>query len=210
MLCVNDEKLAKKALLLRSWGRTSTLFAESEKIENRFNIQTDGIPYDAKFVFEEIGYNLEPSEIGAAFGLVQLKKLEQNIEARVNNFNRHLDFFKKYEEFFILPKQHRESRTGWLAFPLTIRDNAPFTQRDFQVFFENRNIQTRTIFTGNILRQPAFKKIRCRTNHAGYPNADQVMRGGVLIACHHGLEKHHVDHVHETFHLFLKSKGIKA
>ena len=207
---MNDERLARKAMLLRSWGRASSLFVESEKIDNRFNIDVDGISYDAKFVFEEIGYNMEPSEIGAAFGLVQIEKLQQNIGARVKNFQHHVDFLKRYEEFFILPKQHPESRTGWLAFPITIRETAPFSRRDLQIFFEQRNIQTRTIFTGNILRQPGFKKIECRTNRSGYPNADQVMRGGVLIACHHGLEKCHMDHMHESFHLFLKSKGINV
>ena len=86
MLCVNDDELARRALLLRSWGRTSSLFVDSETIENRFNVELDGIPYDAKFMFEELGFNLEPSEMGAAFGLVQLDKLEQNVTAREDNF----------------------------------------------------------------------------------------------------------------------------
>ena len=74
MLCFNNKSLYQKAKLLRSWGRSSSLFDEnSEKIENRFNIKIDGIEYDKKFVFEEVGHNLEPSELGAAFGLVQLK-----------------------------------------------------------------------------------------------------------------------------------------
>jgi CDP-6-deoxy-D-xylo-4-hexulose-3-dehydrase len=71
---------------LRSWGRSSSLFVESEKIENRFNVEVDGIPYDAKFVFEEPGYNIEPSEMGAAFGLVQLSKLNQNIDLRTEHY----------------------------------------------------------------------------------------------------------------------------
>src|SRR3546814_8208817 len=75
-----------------------------------------------------VGYNLEPSEIGAAFGLVQLDKLDRNIAAREHNFKRQLDFFSRYEEWFILPRQMPASRTGWLAFPLTIRPDAPFTR----------------------------------------------------------------------------------
>ena len=79
-LAINDEKVMKKAKLLRSWGRSSSLFDEkSEAIENRFNVELDGIDYDAKFVFESIGYNLEGNELGASFGLVQLKNLDQNI-----------------------------------------------------------------------------------------------------------------------------------
>ncbi|HEY6192830.1 MAG TPA: DegT/DnrJ/EryC1/StrS family aminotransferase [Bacteroidota bacterium] len=210
MLCLNNDEFATRAKLLRSWGRSSSLFVESEKIENRFNVNLEGIPYDAKFVFSAIGYNFEPSEIGAAFGLVQLDHLEQNIDIRNRNFAAHLKFFGKYEEYLILPKQQPESRTGWLAFPLTIRNGAPFTRREFQIFFEERNIQTRTVFTGNILRQPGFAGINCRKNKAGYPNADQVMRGGVLLGCHHGLKQNQLDHIHETFRQFLQTRGLSV
>src|SRR3546814_3965325 len=96
MICINDDELGRRALLLRSWGRTSSLFVQSESIETRFNVELDGIPYDAKFLFEELGYNLEPSEIGAAFGLVQLDKLDRNIAAREHNFKRQPDFFSRY------------------------------------------------------------------------------------------------------------------
>uniref|UniRef100_UPI00321F795B DegT/DnrJ/EryC1/StrS family aminotransferase n=1 Tax=Legionella sp. TaxID=459 RepID=UPI00321F795B len=173
MLCVNEDRFASRAKLLRSWGRSSSLFVESEAIENRFNIQVDGIDYDAKFVFEALGYNLEPSEMGAAFGLVQLSKLPQNISAREQAFEQHLQFFSQYNDWFILPKQLPNSRTGLLAFPLTIKDSAPFSRKELQIFLEKRNIQTRTVFTGNILRQPGFSKIQRRESANGYPNADQ-------------------------------------
>lgn len=202
MLCMNDEALARRALLLRSWGRSSSLFPDSESVERRFNVELQGIPYDAKFVFEELGYNLEPSEMGAAFGLVQLAKLDANIAKREANFARHLNFFRQYEEWFILPRQLPESRTGWLAFPLTIRDNAPFTRRELQTWLEERDIQTRVVFTGNILRQPALANVEVRTNPAGYPVADAVMRGGVLLACHHGLEPAQIDYVQQCFEDF--------
>lgn len=202
MLCVNDDKFANYAKLLRSWGRSSSLFVESEKIENRFGVSVDDIPYDAKFVFEEAGYNLEPSELGAAFGLVQLSKLQDNIARRVLNFKKQNDFFKDYENWFILPKQTPGSYTGWLAYPLTLRDSAPFTRRELQIFLEKRNIQTRVVFTGNIIRQPGFKTINMRTAPDGYPEADKVMRGGILLACHHGLTNEMLAHVHESFRQF--------
>ena len=202
MICVDDDELARRALLLRSWGRTSSLFVESEKIENRFNVELDGFSYDAKFVFEELGYNIEPSEIGAAFGLVQLDKLEQNIVAREENFRRQLAFFQDYEDWFILPRQLQGARTGWLAFPLTIRADAPFTRREMQIFLEERDIQTRPVFTGNILRQPAMTNVEARTSAGGYPVADDVMRGGILLACHHGLDNAQIDFMHETFRSF--------
>lgn len=96
MLCVNEDAHYTRGKLLRSWGRSSSLFVESEKIENRFNVEVDGIPYDAKFVFEEPGYNVEPSEMGAAFGLVQLAKLQANIDARIRHYNQMRSFFEKY------------------------------------------------------------------------------------------------------------------
>ncbi len=205
MLCVNDDELARRALLLRSWGRTSSLFVESETIENRFNVELDGISYDAKFLFEELGYNLEPSEMGAAFGLVQLGKLDGNIAVREANFARQYEFFRQYEDWFHLPKQLPESRTGWLAFPLTIRPDAPFTRRDLQIWLETRDVQTRPVFTGNILRQPAMKHLAVNASPAGYPVADAVMKGGILLACHHGLTGEQIDFMHECFEEFART-----
>jgi CDP-6-deoxy-D-xylo-4-hexulose-3-dehydrase len=202
MLCVNREDWRDEARLLRSWGRSSSLFVESENPESRFNIELDGIPYDAKFVFSRIGYNLEPSEMGAAFGLVQLDRLQTNIESRISNFAAQRDFFRAYEEWFVLPRQLESARSGWLAFPLIVRGTAPFIRRDLQLFFEARGIQTRTVFTGNILRQPGFKNIVRREVPQGYANADDVMRGGMLLACHHGLSSEDIDYVHEQFLAF--------
>lgn len=202
MLCVNDDALADRARLLRSWGRSSSLFVDSESVAARFNVSLQGIPYDAKFVFEELGYNLEPSEVGAAFGLVQLDRLENNIALREKNFARHLAFFSRYEEWFVLPEQLPDARTGWLALALTIRDDAPFDRRALQIFLEERDIQTRVVFTGNILRQPAMANVESRTAPQGYPVADAVMRGGMLMACHHGLSDAQIDYVHACFEDF--------
>lgn len=205
MLCVNTEALYDRGRLLRSWGRSSSLFVESEKIENRFNVEIEGIPYDAKFVFEEPGYNIEPSELGAAFGNVQLDDLAHNINTRTENYRRMREFFAQYEEHFILPKQLPDSRTGWLAFATTVRETAPFIRRDMQIFLEKRNIQTRTVFTGNILRQPGFKNYEHKAAAGGYPEADKVMRGGMLLACHHGLNDAQISHVMESVTEFMKN-----
>lgn len=206
MLCMNNPEHYRKSRLLRSWGRSSSIFeaSNSEGIENRFNTNIDGIEYDAKFIFECIGYNLEGSEIGAAFGLVQLEDLERNIREREKNFNLQTKFLQQYEEFFILPKQTEGARTAWLAYPVIIKDSAPFTRKQFQIYLEQNNIQTRTVFTGNITRQPGFKNINMRKSKAGYGNADRVMKGGVLLACHHGLNADMVAHMHSTIDLFLK------
>jgi len=204
MVCFNDKKKYVKAKLLRSWGRSSSLFDEkSEKIENRFNIKLDGLQYDKKFVFEKIGHNLEPSELGAAFGLVQLKNLKSNLHKREINFKLHNKYFKKFSKYFILPKQLPLSKTGWLAYPITITENAPFTRTQMQVFLEKKNIQTRVVFTGNILRQPGFRKIKAKKDKKGYPEADKVMKNGILIACHHGLSKKMINHIHNSINEFI-------
>lgn len=204
MLCVNSEAYYNRGKLLRSWGRSSSLFVDSEKIENRFNVEIEGIPYDAKFVFEEPGYNIEPSEMGAAFGVVQLNKLKQNIDTRTAHYKTLRAFFEQYEEYFILPQQLPDSRTGWLAFAVTIRETAPFIRRDLQIFLEKRNIQTRTVFTGNITRQPGFKHLPYKAAKEGYPESDKVMRGGMLMACHHGLNDQQIAHMMESITLFMK------
>tara|TARA_Y100000816_G_C26054804_1_gene553391 strand:- start:134 stop:1345 length:1212 start_codon:yes stop_codon:yes gene_type:complete len=205
MVCFNDKKKYIKAKLLRSWGRSSSLFDEkSEKIENRFNIELDGIQYDKKFVFEKIGHNLEPSELGAAFGLVQLKKLKKNLQKREINFKLHTNYLKKYSKYFILPKQLPLSKSGWLAYPITITKDAPFTRTQLQIFLEKKNIQTRVVFTGNILRQPGFKNIKAKRNKSGYPEADKVMKNGILIACHHGLTSKMINHIHKSIDEFIK------
>jgi CDP-4-dehydro-6-deoxyglucose reductase, E1 len=206
MLCVNKEEHLNRGKLLRSWGRSSSLFVESESIENRFNVEVDGIPYDAKFVFEEPGYNIEPSEMGAAFGLVQLGKLASNIDLRTAHYTRLRKFFEQYEEFFILPNQLPNSRTAWLAMAVTIRDSAPFIRRDLQIFLEKRNIQTRTVFTGNILRQPGFKNCIHKASVNGYAESDKVMRGGMLMACHHGLNEIQLNHLMDSVTEFMKDK----
>ena len=207
MVCFNNKEQYIKAKLLRSWGRSSSLYDEnSEKIENRFNIKLDGIQYDKKFVFESVGHNLEPSELGAAFGLVQLKKLNFNLNKRQKNFDIHTKFLKKYVKYFVLPKQLAGSKSGWLAYPITIKNNALFTRTEMQIFLEKRNIQTRVVFTGNILRQPGFKNLKVKKNKKGYPEADKVMRNGILIACHHGLNDKMISHIHQSIDKFIYSK----
>ena len=205
MLCLNDSTMLERAKLLRSWGRSSSLYSatESEKVKHRFNVNLEGISYDRKFVFGEIGYNLEPSEMGAAFGLVQLKKLQHNIDSRILNCQKHIDFFQKYKKYFNLPKQIRGARTAWLAFALTISIDAPFSRKDFQIFLEENDVQTRPIFTGNILRQPGFSRINHKATEEGYPVADSVMQNGVLIACHHGLLDDDVEYMHDVIDSFM-------
>ena len=203
MVVTSDKKIADKCSLLRSWGRSSSLFVESEAIENRFNVHLDGIQYDAKFVFEELGYQLEPSEISAAFALVQLKKLDKNMELRNSHFNSHINFLSKYSNFFALPEQNPNAYTCWLAFPMIVKEEAPFSRTDMQIFLEKRNIQTRVVFTGNIIRQPMMKNVKHVGDADEFVNADRVMRQGILLACHHGLNEEMMSHLYKSIDLFI-------
>ena len=201
----NNKNFYEKAKLLRSWGRSSSLFDEnSETIENRFNVELDGIEYDAKFVFEEIGYNLEGSEIGASFGLVQLEKLDENIKIRQENFLRQTKFFSKFNKFFTVPEENSKCKTAWLAYPILIKNDAPFSRKEFQIYLEKNNIQTRVVFTGNILRQPMCKNIQKIVCDNGYENSDNVMRRGVLLPVHHGMTEEMFEKFFYVIELFLE------
>ena len=199
-LSLNDSKLYNKAKIIRSWGRLSSLVSNENK--SRFNFKLGNFFYDKKFVFTEMGYNLEPSEIGAAFGLVQLKKLKRNIKIRVKNFYLHYDFFKKYSNFFIMPEIDPKIYTGFLAYPLILKEDCSFKRKHLQIFLEKNKIQTRPIFTGNILSQPAFQYLK-KFNKTKYSNADLITKNGILLGLHHGLTKHQIDYMHNKVKSFL-------
>jgi len=199
IVCFNDYELYRKAKLLRGWGRSSATLNESESINKRFNIKVSGIDYDAKYVFSEMGYNFLPSEISATFAIEQLKKLNDNIKIRNRNFTKLISFFKKYENLFELPESYNKVKTPWLAFPLVIKKNKIFNRKNLQIYLEKNNIQTRTIFTGNILKQPVMKN-RIYKKHKNCDHvANNVMKNGILIGCHHGMTINDVDIICKVF-----------
>ena len=204
MFLTNDKKIYERAKVLRSWGRMSTLYKDSENIKNRLNIKLRGYDYDKKFVFSEIGYNFEPSEIGASFGLVQLKKFKNFNMIRNKNFNLHLNFFKIYKDYFLVPKVEKNTKTNFLAYPIIIKENKKFTRKKLQIYLENHKIQTRPIFTGNILRHPAFKSLINNRNKINqFKNSDYIMRNGILIGCHQGLKKFDINYIHKKISEFI-------
>ncbi len=209
MIMVDNPEWAERLVVLRGWGRRSSLFGEkhnSELLKNRFQGKLHGIPYDNKFIFSEVGYNFLPLELSSAFALEQYKKLPRFLKERKENFNSILEFFKGYEQYFILPKQTPKTDTAWLAFALIIKDNAPFDRMELVTFLEERNIQTRPIFTGNIMKQPGFEKIAKRQIIKDYTNTERIMRGGFLIACHQGLNEQQIKYLKTTFKEFLDLK----
>ena len=206
--CFNDYNLYQNAKLLRGWGRSSATFNESEKIEDRFDVKISGIQYDKKYIFSELGYNFLPSEISAAFAIEQIKKLENNILLRDRNFNYLKKFFENYSKYFKLPETYPKVRTPWLAFPLVIKKNKKFNRREMQIFYEKNNVQTRTIFTGNILRQPLMKNLKYRSHKNTALIADDVMKNGILLGCHQALSKNDLKRMCDLFLKFAKTKGI--
>ena len=204
MFLTDDKKLFERAKVLRSWGRMSTLIADSENIKKRLDIKLKGYDYDKKFVFSEIGYNFEPSELGASFGIVQIKRFNQFSKIRVRNFNLHKKFFNNLKNFFITPKINKNVKTNFLAYPIILKNNKYFKRKDLQIFLEKNNIQTRPIFSGNILRHPAFKKVVSKRNKINsFKNSDYIMKNGILIGCHQGLSLKHMTHIHKKIDKFL-------
>ena len=150
-----------------------------------------------------MGYNFLPSEISATFALEQLKKLKNNIHIRNKNFDYLKKFFGKYDKYFNLPEQYNGIKTPWLAFPLVIKKNKKFNRKQMQMFFEKKLIQTRTIFTGNILKQPVMKNRTYNKSKNCAKVADDVMRNGILLGCHHGMKINELKYMCDTFKKFI-------
>ena len=209
MFLTDDKMLYEKAKVLRSWGRMSSLITDSENIKKRLDIKLKGYDYDKKFVFSEIGYNFEPSELGASFGLVQIKRFNKFSNIRVRNFNMHKKFFNSLKNFFITPRINKNVKTNFLAYPIILKKNKYFKRKNLQIFLEKNNIQTRPIFSGNILRHPAFKKVISKRNKINaFKNSDYIMKNGILIGCHQGLSLKHMRYIHTKISEFL-NKYIK-
>ena len=207
MLLTNNKHFFTRAKVLRSWGRMSTMIKDSENIKKRLGIKLKGYDYDRKFVFSEAGYNFEPSEIGASFGLVQLKKFKKFNMLRNRNFKLHYDFFKKLKNYFITPKIEKDVKTNFLAYPIILKKNLKFSRKEIQIYLEKNNIQTRPIFSGNSLRHPAFSSLINNKNKLNsFKNSDYIMKYGLLIGCHQGLSIKDIKYIHTIILNFTKKK----
>jgi len=204
MFLTNNKLYYERAKVLRSWGRMSTLIKDSENISKRLNVKLKGIEYDKKFVFSEAGYNFEPSELGAAFGIIQLKRFKNFSYLRNKNFYLHKKFFQKLNDFFITPKIIKNVHTNFLAYPIILKENLKFNRKKLQIFLEKNNIQTRPIFSGNILRHPAFNSLVSKKNQINtFKNSDYIMRNGLLIGCHQGIGNKEIEYIHKIILKFI-------
>jgi CDP-6-deoxy-D-xylo-4-hexulose-3-dehydrase len=207
MVMVDDEALRDRALMLRRWGRRSELhYFGSKRRDRNFWEELDGIHYDNQFIFDELGWNFEPSEIGAAFGLEQLKKLPGNLQRRQRCFARFTEFLTAHADVFVLPRQLPEVDTAWLGYPLTIRESAGFARADLQAYLEEGEVDTRTIWSGNVSRQPMLRGTSYRLPGDGLPRSDAIMARGVLLPLSHALADEHVDYICECVGSFVRER----
>ena len=206
MVCVDDEALADKALLLRRWGRRSEVkFFGSQKANKRFFSDIDGLEYDDLFIFDEVGWNFEPSEMSAAFGVVQMRKLPINLARRKRNFEMLSKHFSNYPEVFVLPRITTDIDTGWHMFPILIKPESGVRRSLFQQHMEAAGVDTRMVWTGNVTRQPAFKDVPHRVGPGGLANADRVMETGLILPCNHAIDDEGIEYMCHAVDEFFQS-----
>lgn len=193
MVMSDDKEMIDRIRTMRDWGRGVDV---SEDIQERYKYQIDDIPYDGKFWYTERGFNMRPVEAQAAFGLEQIKRLPGFAKQRKENFDQLYNFFSQYKCFNLPVSQYEPN---WLAFPLTL-NKAPFERFELVEYFEKKGIQTRPIFSGNITRHPAFKGL----SSGNFPNADYVMKFGILLGIHQGMDQKQINYIQETFINFYK------
>ena len=197
----NNPAFYSRALCIRDWGRAGS---NSEEFAERFSHNIiEGIEYDWKFTYCEFGYNFKSSEMNAAFGLVQLKKLPRYTEIRSNLFKRYISTLKENEyasKYFKFPEYLIKDHIVWLALPLACEHRTKLLQ-----YLESNQVQTRVAMAGNILRHPIYTNKFPEESKLPFPVSDQVMKEGFLIGCHHGLTEEDVDRVCKLLIDFAKS-----
>ena len=202
--CVLTEKPMLKTLAesFRDWGRDCWCDPGKENTcGKRFDWQLGDLPcgYDHKYTYSHIGYNFKMTDMQAAVGVSQLKKLPGFIEKRRANFARLKAGLRGLQEFFILPEATPNSDPSWFGFPIAVRPGAPFNRNQVIAFLEQRKIATRLLFAGNLLRQPAYRDIRHRVVGT-LDNTDFVMNNVFWIGVYPGITEPMLDYVLDTLH----------
>jgi CDP-4-dehydro-6-deoxyglucose reductase, E1 len=211
MVCFDDDALADRALLLRRWGRRSEvqLFGSRKGVDARFFSTIDGdIEYDNLFIFDEVGWNFEPSELSAAFGLVQLDKLGENLARRQRNAELIGAHLARWPHLFTRPRLTDGVETGWHMFPLLVNADSGIRRSELQQWMEGHGVDTRMVWTGNATRQPAFRDRPHRVPVTGLPNADRVMEWGLILPNNHSMTDDDCDYIGECLEGFVGGKGL--
>jgi CDP-6-deoxy-D-xylo-4-hexulose-3-dehydrase len=210
VLC-NSLELERVVRSIRDWGRACYCKHDEKRPEgacgNRFGFKFKNLPfgYDHKYVYSNIGYNLKPLEFQSAFGLEQLKRLPSFIESRKRNFDAMNSFFNKYEDVFILPKSLKKAEPCWFAYPITIKEDAPFERVELVKHLESNKVQTRLLFSGNIIRHPAYEDMNHKIS-GNLKNSDIVTDRTFFLGVYPGIDTEKMDYVHEVLSDFLDKK----
>jgi CDP-6-deoxy-D-xylo-4-hexulose-3-dehydrase len=196
----------------RDWGRDC--YCEpgaNNTCGKRFGYQMGSLPYgyDHKYIYSHIGYNLKITDMQAAVGVAQLKKLPSFIKRRKENFNGLYNHLKKYEKYLILPKATENSDPSWFAFPLTVREGSPFVRNDIVQHLESNNILTRMLFAGNLTRQPAYESVNFRVV-GELKNTDLIMRNTFVVGVYPGIDDEKLAYMLNTFDNFFKKIILNA
>lgn len=191
----NDETLAKAARSLRDWGRDCYCAGgENNTCGKRFTAQHGSLPkgYDHKYVYSHIGYNLKVTDMQAAIGVEQLKKLPGFIVARKENFRAWTEGFSKWDDIFVLPRATEGADPSWFAFPVTVKEGAGFSRTELTDYLSNHLVETRNLFGGNLLRQPAYQGIAHRVGPGGLERTDRIMNDTFFLGCYPGMTKEQI------------------
>jgi len=203
----NDDDLARIVTSFRDWGRDCYCSGgENDTCGKRFSQQFGTLPfgYDHKYVYSELGYNLKMTEMQAAIGNAQMDKLSGFCEKRKENFLRYQDIFSKHEQYFVLPEATENSDPAWFSYILTVKEDAPFDRNELVKFFNSNRIETRNIFAGNIIRQPAFINAKHRVS-GSLENTDKIMNNSFFLGTYPGMTREMLDYIEETADRFIKS-----
>ncbi|MBR9703976.1 lipopolysaccharide biosynthesis protein RfbH [Candidatus Pacearchaeota archaeon] len=199
-LATNNPKISRAITSLRDWGR-DCFCATGEKnplgaCNNRFNHKFPNLPegYDHKYVYSNLGYNLKPLDLQCAIGIEQLKKLPEFTRVRKENFNRLYETLRKYEKYIVLPRSYEQSDVSWFCFPITIKEDAGFTRSEIVSFIEGKNIETRMLFGGNILKQPGFSDIKHKIV-GELTNTDIILNKTFFLGVFPGITKDKMDYM---------------
>jgi CDP-6-deoxy-D-xylo-4-hexulose-3-dehydrase len=200
-----NDLLGRISRSLRDWGRDCYCAGgENNTCGKRFSQQFGTLPYgyDHKYVYSHIGYNLKATDMQASVGLAQLAKLEKFIAHRKTNFKRMMEILLPYQDRLILPSATPNSDPSWFGFVLTVRADAGFTRSDLVNFLEFNRIETRNLFSGNLLRQPAFQDIHHRVV-GDLSNTDIITERTFFIGVYPGIENNQLDHIASVFKRFM-------
>ena len=201
----DDDELARIARSMRDWGRDCYCAGgENNTCGERFGQQFGMLPfgYDHKYVYSHIGYNLKVTDMQAAIGCAQLAKLERFIAQRKANFGRLTEMLTPFQDRLILPKGTAHADPSWFGFVISVRPDAGFSRNELTRFLEANRIETRNLFSGNLLRHPAYQDIPHRVV-GGLANTDFVMNNTFFIGVYPGLDDTQLDYVGDTLGRFM-------